>query len=291
MRLYKWALVSMLLHILALGASWYSVGISEKALPPPVSVTVVEVLEKMPSVPGHVAGQGVADRGARAAVRKSLFQAYAEPSLAAKTGGNPGEGGSPDFTDRDTYLLDIDSVLGTNDNWGHHREVFRQIDSHLHFDSLLAQYNHFGTVLVQFEVSEKGYLLEDRLRIKADDAVLKVHVVRALRTALAEGLAQNKRNAFGEVTLFKAKFEFTLGAPEQNYSKQKDFGQSVLVFQRSTTEQALQNNVVDHLAHGGISSDPTDMVDKWKKYKKRQMLKAGDYDPFAHYKRDPAYLL
>ncbi|ASD62163.1 hypothetical protein [Bdellovibrio bacteriovorus] len=289
----RWILTSVAIHALALSALWLGKPVPVQAPtssdPVPVEFAVVE---KSP-VPSAGPKKGIPSGASRlegaksAAITKSLFKTYdfSDREDVAVNSAGP----QKDFRDRATYALESANTFADTDNWDYHREVFKRIDSELMFDSILAQYNHFGTVMLQFEVDAKGYLLEKSLRAFSEDAVLKVHAVRAVRKALKEQFNELKWSS--ESTIFQAKFEFLSDSHSLNFRKQREFGKPVLNFTRATQEKPVATNLQDHLLSGGIHYDPFALADRWQKYNKRKRLAVGEYDPFAHYRKDPAYRL
>ena len=98
------------------------------------------------------------------------------------------------FADSRSYDTSIDEVFGKNGNrdWNYYREIYQKIDSQLVFDSLLAQYSHFGRVYVQFKVTEDGLFRLEDLKANARDSILKVHVLRAISRSLQAPLEKIK---------------------------------------------------------------------------------------------------
>ncbi|WP_291515855.1 hypothetical protein [Bdellovibrio sp. ArHS] len=159
------------------------------------------------------------------------------------------------------------------------------------FDSILAQYNHFGSVYVEFEVDAQGRLQNTNLRVSSSDSILKVHVMRALRKGLKETFKEEKWNPSGQTSILQAKFEFLQGSADVNFQKQKAFGKPILVFKRATTEKPLPTTMGEHLLNGGISYDAFAMAERWEKFNKKKKLRELSFDPFTTYKADPDYNL
>ena len=195
------------------------------------------------------------------------------------------------LNDLEVFAADSSAVLADHDRWSFYQAIYERIDQHIVFDSLLAQYDHFGTVVVQFEVSPQGRLLDQNIKVWAEDAILKVHVMRALRKALATELVKNKWLNIESKLLARAKFDFVSAGSSINRDKQKAFGKPTFNFVRATTEKPVASNLRDHLTSGGIGLDPFAMAEKWKKYSQAENRRAGDVDPFSHYRRDPDYYL
>ena len=178
-----------------------------------------------------------------------------------------------------------------NQNWAYHREIYRRIDANLTFDSILAQYNHFGRVYVQFKVNENGLLDLENLRTDAEDAILKVHVLRAIRKSLIRPLENIDRDKLFEVKFFQAEFNFRYGDHNENFHKQNNFGRPVFVFNRSTGEKPVPKELLDQLLSGGVTPNISLMYERWQKYNKKKHLEAIQFDPFENYKRDAFYQL
>ena len=201
--------------------------------------------------------------------------------------------GRKNFAYSEPRLFDFqsDQFFSEHSEWEYYRAVYEKIDSHLLFDSILAQYNHFGTVYVQFALSAKGELLEQDLRVKAEDRILKVHVMRALRKAVTRGLVAEQNNPTGRSILFQSKFDFLQDSPQINFAKQKAFGRPVFIFKRATTEKPISNDLGDHLMNGGIDYDVFAAAERWQKYNHKKMQRETGFDPFQSYKEDPDYNL
>lgn len=197
------------------------------------------------------------------------------------------------FNDSRHYQADISDVFGENGNknWSYHREIYRRIDATLTFDSILAQYNHFGRVYVQFKVNANGFLDLENLKADAGDPILKVHVLRAIKKSLLKPLENIDREKLFEVGSFQAEFNFRYGDYNENFAKQNSFGRPVLVFNRTTSEKPVPKEMLDHLLSGGVTPDIALMYERWQKYNKKKHLEAIHFDPFENYKRDDFYLL
>ena len=187
----------------------------------------------------------------------------------------------------------LDQVFGENGNrnWAHNQEVYTRIDSHLQFDSLLAQYNHFGAVLVQFNLDDHGLLLLNSLKVKAADPILKVHVLRAMQAGLSEPMNETKGHRDQPSALYQAQFNFKKGSSENNFVRQQSFGRGVFLFERTTEEKPVADSLSGQLADLSLLGNPllvAEKIDKYNRKKRRENLK---FDPFENYRHDPFYLL
>lgn len=187
----------------------------------------------------------------------------------------------------------LNQVFGEdgNLNWAHNQDVYTRIDSHLQFDSLLAQYNHFGAVLVQFNLDDHGLLLLNSLKVKAADPILKVHVLRAMQAGLSEPANETKDRRDSASTTYEARFDFKRGDPAANFVKQQNFGQPVFVFQRLTGEKPVADSMAGQLADLSLLGNPLLIAEKIEKYNRKKRRENLKFDPFESYRRDPFYLL
>lgn len=220
-----------------------------------------------------------------------LVEKVEQNTAWAKSSGGKKETGA--FNNSRTFMASNEDVFGDGDNknWSYYQEIYRRIDTHLIFDSLLAQYGHFGRVYVEFKVSEDGVFLVEDVRTDAVDAILKVHVLRAIKKSLSEPLDQTKFAKESKPTLFKARFDFILESPENNFYKQTNFGKPIFKFSRSTRERPVPIELLEHLMTGGIHIDPFVLAERWQKYNKKKYRDAVQFDPFESYKRDVFYEL
>lgn len=256
--------------------------IAIEAVPVEVEIKTVAALKKHSGVKTSALAKG------------SLFPVMTAQKLLAKVERNsslPAQ--SRSFNDSRTYQSDISDVFGENGNknWAYHREIYRRIDSSLMFDSILAQYNHFGRVYVQFKINESGGLDLDHLSADAGDPILKVHVLRAIKKSLHNPLENIDREKLFDVGFFQAEFNFRYGDHNENFSKQSNFGRPVFVFNRATTEKPVPKELLDHLLSGGVTPNISQMYERWQKYNKKKHLEAIHFDPFENYRRDSFYQL
>jgi len=233
---------------------------------------------------------GTRSRGTKAVHKKvNLFDSSYTHEAFIKNDEILGSPPANDFKDSETYVFDAKNILADTDQWEFYHQIFERIDSQLLFDSLLAQYKHFGTVFLEFTVDAQGHFVEQGLKASAQDPILKVHVMRAVRKGLLETFRKEKWNPSGKSAVLQAKFDFLFGSSEDNFNKQKDFGKPVLVFKRATLEKPIPNDLAEHLMSGGIDYDFFAMAERWQKYNKKKKLRAGEFDPFILYRKDRDY--
>ncbi len=187
----------------------------------------------------------------------------------------------------------LNQVFGEdgNRNWAHNQEVYTRIDSHLQFDSLLAQYNHFGAVLVQFNLDDHGLLLLNSLKVKAADPILKVHVLRAMQAGLSEPMNETKGHRDQLNPVYQAQFNFKKGSSENNFVRQNSFGRPAFLFERTTEERPVADSLGGQLADLSLLGNPLLMAEKIEKYNRKKRRDNLKFDPFDNYRHDPFYQL
>jgi hypothetical protein len=271
-------LVSLGLHLSIAFFLFYSLPSSIQSMPEAVEISVIEKVRPKLKV------AGLSRRSKVRFVSKDSLDSAFFPRLVPAISGS--------YSDSRPYDTSISEVFGAdgNQNWSFHHEIYSRIDSGLVFDSLLAQYGHFGKVQVQFSVTQEGLLLLENLKVQADDQVLKVHVLRAISKSLREPVNPVKFSKVEGNIIFQAQFDFSFGE-ESNFIKQKNFGRPVFVFKRSTIEKPVPREVLEQLLSGGVTPNISLMVDRWKKFNKKKYLEGVQFDPFEGYKNDPFYHL
>lgn len=96
---------------------------------------------------------------------------------------------------------------------GTYEEIFRRVNSNLIYDSILGEYNHFGSCYFYFAVNNLGTLFPESLRARCSDRVLKVKSARILRKVLREELPESLRFRTSEKHWIAARFVFARKAP------------------------------------------------------------------------------
>lgn len=206
------------------------------------------------------------------------------------------------------YIEAMTDAFGDNAEWSFLHYLHQKVEEELSFDRLLAEWGHFGTVYVEFWVDDQGLLLPNRIRVVADDSILKVHSLRALRRALAKPFAETKWNRSKESIKVHAKFDYLSG--ELRIGKQRAFSKRKLVFQRkgfsgrvptdfweqmgqgfSDSVQFTETELSKKYGGGGVSVDVLALVDSWKKRNKKVKQIYRGFDPFDDYRKDPDYNL
>ncbi len=187
----------------------------------------------------------------------------------------------------------IEDVFGKNQNqnWEFYRAIYQSIDSHLVFDSILAQMKHFGRVRVQFSVSKNGVINFNSVKVVSSDPILKVHTLRAIQKALSTPFKENKYLQTEESEIIFTEFNYKFENPDSNFIKQKSFGSNKFVFNRATLEKPIPEELLEHLLNGGVTPNISLMLERWQKYNRKKEWTKFQFDPFIQYKNDPFYNL
>lgn len=273
-----------------------------------IEIQTVEGRVALPVRQGGEKGQSSKRKNAKSARSRQFsrfmpewnFQNHDElklDSVSVSRGSSAG-----DMNDLELFSRAETVFIGESKDWRFLSYLHSRIDTHLLFDTILARWNHFGTVIVDFEVERSGILINKDIRVQAEDRILKVHVMRALRKALARRLPESVHLKSASSLRVRAKFEFLQGSSELNTKKQNTFTMPVLVFRRGTMDAPMPNNVGDFVAtqlgiqapkivgdklQFTILADPIEIIDRIKEYKRKKAQVEVGFDPFAEYLRDP----
>ncbi|WP_413576320.1 hypothetical protein ACLVWU_18220 [Bdellovibrio sp. HCB290] len=259
----------------------------------PIQIEILPAAVQKSAVHSASPGTGAAKKKVtrtEAAIVRSLFgSGYVADSKVL--GDHQKHHSENTFADGRTYITGADNFISDTDQWSYFEQVFKKIDEQLIFDSILAQYDHFGIVYVEFEVDEQGRFVKNRLKVSAEDAILKVHALRALIKGLQESFDKTKWNTTGTSHVFQAQFVYLQDSPSINQNKQKAFGKSVLTFTRATNEKPIPSTIKEQLLTGGVHYELFSVAERWQKYNKKKKLREQGFDPFSTYKSDPLYTL
>lgn len=170
--------------------------------------------------------------------------------------------------------------------------LHRRVDGKLLFDSLLAQYGHFGTVYAEFAVDRTGLLLQNSIRGGGHDRALKVYAIRsALVPALSQKLPESLWLKERDRVVLRAQFQFVFSESESSLFDENPASISgrALTFRRFTAQKPSARTLGQHLANGGLDVDAFRMRDAWKRYLKARENRRLDVDPFSVLRADPLY--
>ena len=200
----------------------------------------------------------------------------------------------PAIDDSRVYGLGVGSFDFGAANHGFLEAIWRKIDANLIFDSLLAQYAHFGNVFVEFLVFADGRIDETSVFSRGRDRILRVHAIRALRSGLREPLAANLR--IKEAVRLRAQFQFILNGSSLFDENPARISGRAMTFRRFTNQRPLVHGAGEifksgGMGHfeGGVNTDLAAMYDALNKFLKMKEHQRLGHDPFAIYKADPIY--
>lgn len=290
---FRFFVISFSVHILMAGLTLINFQVIKEKKPEVVVIEIKEVVKKEIKAIDKPAGNKLGKKGSLLLFPRSdsmdILAQVEKNTEWARTAPRDQKA----FNDSRTFDSNIDEVFGENgnQNWSYYKEIYKRIDSNLMFDSILAQYSHFGRVYVEFKVNDEGLFSLEDLKTDSSDAILKVHVLRAIKKSLNKPMATVNKSKFLNITVFKAEFDFSYGDFENNFYKQNNFGKPVFVFKRTTTEKPVPKELLEHLLSGGVTPNVSLMYERWQKYNKKKHLEAIDFDPFENYKRDAFYLM
>lgn len=297
-------LFSAIFHLLVATSFYFLPGVRpRKSVPAPARDQMIVDLQDVPKSAHLPQGSVTSKRSGKKRIGKSnkLSLKSLTPSFKPATGllgadnantDGDDEATEPAFDSPTGYGLNAKTYDKGNAIRGFLQAVHARINNALIFDSILAQYNHFGTVYLEFEIDRRGVLRLETLRANTDDRILKVHAVRsALVPALHRPLKENLWLKDRDSVRLRARFQFVRSRQETTLWDRNPEGISgySLTFRRFTPERAVPRKLSEHLLNGGIDYDLFAMYEAWQKYNKANERRRLDVDPFAVYKTDPIY--
>jgi hypothetical protein len=165
--------------------------------------------------------------------------------------------------------------------------LYREIDKSIINSPFLSEYGHTGKVYLNFEVDPTGSLIESSLRAQADDPVLKVIASRAIRKALA--------NQNGELALPRKKMsiltQFTW-SDYQTCNHLRGGRKNQMSFCNYAEDKRKNFSTGERTAtYLGALRYGFDAIDEIKKYRREEMHRKTQFNPFEEYERDPDWNL
>ncbi len=163
------------------------------------------------------------------------------------------------------------------------QSLWHQIDKAIVNPSYLSEYGHFGKVHFTFDINPDGNLLENSIRVQADDRVLKVIAARAIRKAIlnANGELQKPR----QLTRISSTFTWS---DYQTCANLRGSGKNSLSFCNYAEDKRKQFTTGEKVAtYVGALRYGFDAVDAIQQYNREQMHLKTQFNPFAEFERDP----
>ena len=167
------------------------------------------------------------------------------------------------------------------------KSLWDEVDKSIIESPYLSEYGHVGVVFLQFEVTSSGELLEKTLQAQADDNILKVIAVRAVRKALKNEFNENIKPT--ENILINARFSWT---DYQSCQNQKGIHKYYLSFCKYGEDKRKTFSAVEKgKTYLGALRYGFGAIEEIQKYSKEENHRKTHFDPFEELRRDSDYLL
>lgn len=182
------------------------------------------------------------------------------------------------------YYPEFDSAAGMSvGQIGSIQSLWSEVDKVIEHNPYLSEFGYTGTVSLRFELTNKGLIVDNSLRVDAKNPILKVIALRALRKAL-----KNEKNELrlppGNIVLttqftwsdyqtcrrLRGIYRKTLSFCNYAENKINDFTKS---------EKAM--TYLKSLSYGFGA------MEEIEKYHREEFRKKAKFDPFEQYRRDP----
>lgn len=263
-----------------------------------LALDIIETPVKSPTLRGKQTGSATGKRNRGS----SLRLADIVPSLSRSLQNRFLEADTDDMTERAlisntwknsfAYGTTMADTAKYSARSGFYGELHRRIDTNLLFDSILAQYGHFGNVYLMFAVQNDGSLVPNTLRAFAADGILKVRSAWAIRKGLKGALEKPRQLEKPKELWITARFFW---AEEDRCSQLAGANGPYLTFCRATSERKVEQGKLGtfgYMASQGISVlEPTNAIDAYKRYKRKEFRETAQFDPFIKERSDPDYFL
>ncbi len=163
--------------------------------------------------------------------------------------------------------------------------LWTEINESIWESPFLSEYGHVGEVFLNFEITAEGKLKEESLRVKAQDRILQVVAIRAVRNALKD---ENKELVFSKKEMqINARFTWKSfedcplfrGIQKNSLSFCK-FGEN----KKKTFTKAEKTRAYLSAVWYGPG-----MVEEIQKYNREEDRRKNQFDPFEQLRRDPDY--
>ncbi len=294
---YPFFLSSIVLHLVGLLAI---LQISTHRLIENISIEVLQrtVPQKISKVKSHsIKSSAEKAKSQSTASLKSkkinpfLFKSYLENSgtIADSSGKSTHSSYNGNSEWKESYFYLGDGMTDYNDistpNVQFLQSFWQQVEINIENNPFLSEYGHVGTVFFQFNLNEKGELINETLKVSSMDSVLKVIAIRAIRKALLE---QKFSLPEKQVTL-GMKFTWdsyetcpTLKGIHSYYLSFCHYAEYKM--NRFTGTEKAQK-YMSSLAYGFGA------IDEIKKYNQEEYRRNTRFDPFEKYKNDPDWYL
>lgn len=164
------------------------------------------------------------------------------------------------------------------------KNLWTRIDNSIIESKYLAEYGHAGHVYFQFEVSKEGKLIDETIKVSADDAILKVLAVRSIKKSI-----DSLENKLEKSITVNAKFSWTDDSGcNKNIRTHKNF----LSFCRLSNAKRKSFDTAEKAkVYLGALTYGFSAAEEIKKYRQEEKRRETKFDPFEELRRDPDYFL
>ncbi len=188
--------ISTILHLLLLFV------VSQISIQKPIENISIEVLQR-PAQPIStklkVKSQSTASLQTKK-INPFLFKSYLENTSTIADSANKSPhsnyGGNTEW--KESYFYLSDGMTDYNDistpDVHFLQSFWQQVDTNIENNPFLSEYGHVGTIFFQFNLNEKGELINESLKVSSMDSVLKVIAIRAIRKPPVSGKLSCKLN-------------------------------------------------------------------------------------------------
>ncbi len=256
----------------------------------PRDLTQIQFLEKSPGVQNKASSQSTSSKAGKRRLALQKFKFSAKDTIAE----NSSQNGEGRVKSAEWLLPESFATNELTDFAGRSmgevkflKSLWREIDKSIIDSDFLSEFGHTGKVVLAFEVTSAGELVENSLKAQAQNGILKVFAAKAVRKAVT---AQNRDLVFpAQKSLIYAQFKWT---SFEACEKQKGVHQNYLSFCKkavssnrdfSATERTM--TYLSSLQYGFGA------LEKIKKYQREEFRRNTKFDPFEALRRDPDYYL
>lgn len=158
---------------------------------------------------------------------------------------------------------------------------------------MLSEYNHTGYVYFRFALQPDGQLRESSLGVQAEDAILKVRSIKALRAGIRKLQARGIRPEEDELWI-GTRFSWIR---RQDCWRQSKINGAFLSFCRHAVDARRDHSTAGratrlaNIALNPLGPGPFGFMEAYDNYQKENWRHDSDFDPFEKERRDPDFNL
>lgn len=215
------------------------------------------------------------------AIRKYLTTQPSLPTVTPPSAQN--------FANSWSYLPDpMDFSSGSRKEQDFYSKLWAAVDNNLKEDPLLSEYNHTGVIFVFFELTASGNFIPQNLKVSAEDAILKVRSMRAIRQGL-----KNLHPADLPQKTVPCNMRFSW-IDRTACHRQGKINKEFLSFCRHAVNNTRDHSTIGRaaaLAGTFIKNGPFGFAENYQQYKQENWRHDSRFDPFESEKNDPDFQL